>query len=54
MKIPLTNCHRGIEVQNVVLKGLKYIDEIFIPDKHKGFVLLTWFTAVFLVAIAGK
>ena len=34
--IPLTDHHRGREVQKVALKGFKSIDKICLPRKMKG------------------
>ena len=34
--IPLTDCHRGTEVQKVALKGLKSIDKTCLPGKMKA------------------
>ena len=34
--IPLTDCHRGTEVQKVALKGLKSIDKTCLPRKMKA------------------
>ena len=34
--IPMTDCHRGTEVQKVALKGLKSIDKTCLPGKMKA------------------
>ena len=34
--IPLTDCHRGTEVQKLALKGLKSIDKTCLPGKMKA------------------
>ena len=48
--IPLTDCHRGTEIQKEALKGLKSVDKTCLP-RNIGLVLPTWSATPSFVAL---